>query len=132
MYGDLETVLVLVQQALDLEEVFLIEGVERVLDVVPHFGVDLPAAVAQSQRQIRLACLLGLNLLGNHNKAGDNDLVLEAGTVGKKKFFHGYPIERDFLMPRKPSVRPAYLKTRLIFSSFSESSRWFLWLLWFQ
>ena len=47
MNGELEPVLVLIDQTLDLDEVVLVEGVDRILDVVPHFAFDVAAAVAQ-------------------------------------------------------------------------------------
>src|SRR5580658_5304422 len=54
---DLETVLILVEQAFDLEEVLLLESVDRVLDVIPHLGFELAGAITQNQRQIRFAAL---------------------------------------------------------------------------
>ena len=72
MDGELEAVLVLVEQAFDLEKVVLFEGVDGILDVVPHLGFDLAAAVAQSERQVRLAGFLGLDLLADDNEAGDD------------------------------------------------------------
>ena len=78
----LEAVLVFVDQALDLEEVILLEGVENFFDVVPHLGFDLAAAVAEGERQIGLAGFLGLDLLGDHDKSGGDDLVFVLGAVG--------------------------------------------------
>src|SRR5579863_7641319 len=60
--GDLEAVLVLVEKAFDLEEIILLEGVEGVLNVVPHFGFDLPSAVAQGESEIRFSGLFRLYL----------------------------------------------------------------------
>src|SRR5579864_403731 len=54
---ELKPVLVSVQKALDLEIVFLIESVERILDVVPHLGFDLPTPVTERKGQVRLAGL---------------------------------------------------------------------------
>src|SRR5229473_469400 len=42
--GELEPVLVLIDQPLDLDEVILAKGVDRILDVVPHLAFDVPAA----------------------------------------------------------------------------------------
>ena len=72
---DLEAILVFVEQAFDLEEVILLEGVDGVLDVVPHLGFDLAAAVAESQREVGFAGFLGLNLLGNDHETGSDDFV---------------------------------------------------------
>src|SRR5580698_1266919 len=55
---DLEAVLVFVEQAFDLEEVVLLEGVDRVLDVIPHLGFDLTGSITQDERQIGLSSLL--------------------------------------------------------------------------
>ena len=62
MDGELEAVLVLVDQALDLDEVVLLEGVDGVLDVVPHLGFDVAAAIAQGEGQVRLTAFLGFDL----------------------------------------------------------------------
>ena len=78
MHRELKAVLVLVDQAFDLEEVILLEGVEDLFNVVPHLGFDLAAAIAESERQIRLAGLLGFDLLGNHDEARGDDLVFLA------------------------------------------------------
>src|SRR5208337_5139075 len=51
--GELEAVLVLVDQTLDFEEVILLESLEDLLDVVPHFGFDLAAAVPESEGEVR-------------------------------------------------------------------------------
>ena len=73
--GELEAVLVLVDEAFDLEEVVLLEGLEDFLDVVPHFGFELAAAVAESECEVGLPGLLGLDLLDTTTKAGGDDLV---------------------------------------------------------
>ena len=43
----MKTVLIFVQEALDLNEVVLLEDVQRVLDVVPHFGFHLSGTIAE-------------------------------------------------------------------------------------
>ena len=47
--GELEAILVFVDESLDFKEVVLLKGVEKLLDVVPHLGFDLSRAVAQSE-----------------------------------------------------------------------------------
>ena len=74
MDGDLKSVVVFVEQAFDLDEVFLLKGAEGILDVVPHLGFELTGTVAKCQSQVRLAGFLGLDLLGNHHKAGNDGL----------------------------------------------------------
>ena len=85
---DLEAVLVFVEQAFDLEEVVLLEGVDRVLDVIPHLGFDLAGAITQDQRQIRLSGLLRLDLLGNDHKTRGDDLVFVVRAIGQEEFLH--------------------------------------------
>src|SRR5271155_5952744 len=51
--GELETVFVFVDEAFDLEKIVLLENVEDLIHVVPHLGFELPAAVAESEREIR-------------------------------------------------------------------------------
>ncbi len=55
MNGDLEAVLVFIQQAFDFEVIILFEAVNSVFDVVPHFGFDLTATVSQGERNVGLA-----------------------------------------------------------------------------
>ena len=55
MDGELKPVLVLIYQPFDFNEIVLLEGVERVLDVVPHLGFQMTRAICQSESQIRLA-----------------------------------------------------------------------------
>ncbi len=86
--GELEAVLVLVDEALDLEEVVLLEGVEDFFDVVPHFGFELAAAVAESEREIGLAGFLGLDLLADDDEAGGDDLVFVARAIADVEVFH--------------------------------------------
>src|SRR5580704_11639705 len=86
--GDLEAVLIFVEQAFDLEEVVLLEGVDRVLDVVPHLGFDLAGAITQDQRQIGLSGLLRLDLLGDDHKTRGDDLVFVVRAIGQEEFLH--------------------------------------------
>ena len=59
MDGNLEAVLIFVEQTFDLDEVILLEGVvDRILDVIPHFGFELTGPITQDQRQIRFAGFL--------------------------------------------------------------------------
>ena len=88
MDGELEAVLVLVDQAFDLDEVILLEAVDGVLDVVPHLGFDVAAAIAEGQSQIGLAALLGFDLLGDDDEGRSDDLVLVLNAVGNEKFLH--------------------------------------------
>ena len=75
----LKAVFVFVDQALDFEEVILLEGIENFLDVVPHLGFDLSAAVAQGEREIGLARLFRFYLLGDYNKGGGDDFIFVIG-----------------------------------------------------
>ena len=60
-----------------------------VFDVVPHLGLDLAGAVAEGERQVRLAGLLGLDLLRHHHEAGRDDLVfLLRCSRGDEELFH--------------------------------------------
>src|SRR5580704_2135707 len=88
MNSELEAVLILVNQAFDLEEIVLLEGIEHFFHVVPHLGVELPAAVAESQSEIRLPGFLGFDLLADHDKVGGNDLIFVAGAVADVELFH--------------------------------------------
>ncbi len=87
--GELKAVLVLVDETFDLEEVILLEGVENFFDVVPHFGFELAAAVAEREREVRLAGLLGLDLLADDDEGRGNDLVLLSRAVADVEIFHG-------------------------------------------
>ncbi len=79
---DLKAVLVFVDQPFDFQEVVLLEGVESLLDVVPHLGFDLAAAVAQSQREVRLTGFLWFDLLGDDYEAGSDDLIFVITAFG--------------------------------------------------
>ena len=67
--GELKAVLVLVDEAFDLKEIVLLEGVEDFFDVIPHFGFELAAAVAESEREVGLAGFLGLDLLADDDES---------------------------------------------------------------
>src|SRR6266850_1428513 len=86
--GELESILVLVDQAFDLEEVVLLEDVDELLDVVPHLRFDLAGTVTEGKRQIRLTCFLGLHLFRHHYKSGSDDLVFLLRTIADEEFFH--------------------------------------------
>ena len=84
---ELKTILVLVDEALDLEKVVLLEDGDEFVDVVPHLGFDLAAAIRQDQGQIRLAIFFGLHLLRRHHEAGGDDLVFLLRTFGDEELF---------------------------------------------
>ena len=86
--GELEAVLIFVDQAFDFEEVILLKGVEHFLHVVPHLGFELPAPVAKGQSEIRLSGFLRLDLLTDHDKIGSDDFVFVAGAVADVELFH--------------------------------------------
>ena len=77
------------RQAFDLEVVVLIVGVENVVDVVPHLGFDLTAAVAEGQGEVWLAGLLGLDLFGDYHECRGDDFVFVAATVANIEILHG-------------------------------------------
>src|SRR5207244_11334427 len=83
--GYLEAILVFIKQALDLDEVILIENVNGIFDVIPHFGFDVPAAIAERQREIGLSRFLGLYLLGDDNEAGGDYLILLLGAIAAEE-----------------------------------------------
>ena len=87
----LKPVLILIDQAFDLEEVVLLEAENEFIDVVPHLGFNLPGAIRQNQRQIRLAIFLCLDLLRRHHEAGGDDLVLLMNAFRYKELFHEPP-----------------------------------------
>jgi len=93
--GELKTILILIDEPLDLEKVVLLEGEDEFFDVVPHFGFDLARAICQGQRQVRLAIFFCLHLLRRHHEAGRDDLVFLLATFGDKKLFH----ERNLSSP---------------------------------
>src|SRR5689334_16044809 len=90
MDGQLPVVLVAVDQPFDFDVVVLLEDVNGLGNVVPHLGFDLPTAVGQGKGEIRLAAFLGFHLFGGNHKAGSDDLVFAAGTIGYVKIFHDH------------------------------------------
>src|ERR1700687_836659 len=88
--GELEAVLVFVDEAFDLEEIILLEGFEDFFDVVPHFGFELAAAIAERESEVRLPGFLGLDLLANHDESRGDDFVLQSRAIADVKIFHGW------------------------------------------
>ena len=105
---ELKTILVLVDEPFDLEKVVLLEGEDEFVDVIPHLGFDLAAAIGQDQRQIRLAIFLGLHLLRRHDEAGGDDLVFLLGTLGDEKLFHEPPRNRLAAWLQTPATHTAH------------------------
>src|SRR5579871_196690 len=89
MNRELEPLLVLVDQTFHFKKIVLLKSVEHFVDVVPHLGFQLTASVAQSQRQVRLTGLLGLDLFRNNHESGGDDLVLVADAIADVKVLHG-------------------------------------------
>src|ERR1700683_1197746 len=85
---ELKAVLILVDEAFDLEEVILLESFENFVDVVPHFGFELAAAVAEGERQVTLAGLLGFDLLAHDDESRSDDLILLPHAIADVKVFH--------------------------------------------
>src|SRR5215469_6993481 len=69
MNGKLETLFVFVDQALHLQKIVLLKGLENPVDVVPHFGFELAAAIAQREREVGLSSFFGFDLLGHDYKS---------------------------------------------------------------
>ncbi len=86
--GELEAVFILVDQALDLEEIVLLEGIEHFFHVIPHLGFELSAAITKSKSKVRLTGFFRFDLLADHDKVGGNDLVLVASAVADVELFH--------------------------------------------
>ena len=102
MNRDLEAVFVFVDEALNFQEIFLLEGADRILDVVPHLGFDLAATVGKRQCEIGLAAFLGLHLLGDHHEAGGNNFVFEFMAIGEEKVLHDvWPESVQAVVPRR-------------------------------
>ena len=89
MNRQLKALLVLVDQTLDFEEIILLERVENFLNVIPHLGFQLAAAVAERQGKIGLSGFLGLDLLGYDNKSRGDDFVFVADAIADIKILHG-------------------------------------------
>jgi hypothetical protein len=84
----LETILVFIDQAFDLEKIVLLEGVEDLFHVVPHLGFEMAAAVAEGKCEVWLTALLRFDLLGNYDEAGGNDLVFVLDALTDVEIFH--------------------------------------------
>ena len=91
VHGELRAVLVDLDQALHLDEIVAVEGVHHLGHVVPHLGVHLAGAVAEAEREVKLAALLLADLLGPHQEAGgDHPVGLEF--VDKGRFHENRPV----------------------------------------
>src|SRR2546427_498362 len=88
MDGELKPILVLVDQAFDFEEIILLEGLENVVNVIPHLSFQLAGAVSHGEGQIRFAGLFRLDLLSDDNKGRSDDLVLVADAVANVEVLH--------------------------------------------
>src|SRR4051794_37802116 len=88
MDRELETAIVFIDEAADLDEIVLFELIDGFGDAVPHLGFDLASAVSQGKRKVRVAVLLRLYLLGSNNEGGRDVLVLTLGGLVDKEFFH--------------------------------------------
>ena len=112
--GELRAVLINLDQALHPHEVVAIEGVHHLGDVVPHLGVDVAGAVAQDQRQVRLAALLLADVLRLNQEHGRDHLVrLQLADVGR---FHSticYFFEEDDLRLLSRSREPEHTQESL-------------------
>ena len=106
----LEAVLILVNQPFDFEEVVLLEDGDEVVDVVPHLRFDLPGAVGQEQRQVRLTIFFGLHLLRSDHKTGGDNFVFLLAAFRDKELFHEPPRHRP---PRKCKPEQAIGRSRV-------------------
>src|SRR4029077_6552975 len=88
MDSDLKSILVFVEQALDLDEVILLESVQGILHVVPHLGFDVAGAITERQRQVRFTRFFGLHLFDDDDEARGNDFVFVLDTIAYKEVFH--------------------------------------------
>jgi hypothetical protein len=59
MDGDLQVVAVRVDQTPDKDDIVPVEGVDRVLEVVPPLAHDLPGSIGEQDQGKLPACLLG-------------------------------------------------------------------------
>jgi hypothetical protein len=87
--GKLETLLVFIDEALDLEEIVLLKSIEHFLDVIPHFCFELAAAITECEREVRLAGFLRFDLLGYHDERRGNDFIFVANAIADVEIFHG-------------------------------------------
>jgi hypothetical protein len=88
MNRELETLFVLIDEAFDFQEIILLKRLEDFLYVVPHFGFNLTAAIAECEREVRLPSLLGLDLFGDNDKSGSDDLIFVARTIANVEVLH--------------------------------------------
>src|ERR1043165_1175803 len=88
VYRHLEPAVVLVDQAADLDEIVLLENAHNFGDVVPYLSVDVPAAVGQRKRQVRIAALFRFHLLDRDHEAGGYDLILVLRAIADVKVLH--------------------------------------------
>ena len=108
--GELPAAVVLLHHAFDLDEVVLLKRVHRVGHVVPHVGLQLAGAVGQRDRQVGVAVLLGLDLLGGDHEVRGDGLVLVLLAVADVEVFHretSMP-NRDALTMVEPLMVPQY------------------------
>jgi hypothetical protein len=68
MDSDLKSILVFVEQALDLDEVILLESVQGILHVVPHLGFDVAGAITERQCQVRFTRFFWLHLFDDDDE----------------------------------------------------------------
>src|SRR6266581_1777579 len=86
--SELETVVVLVKNTFDPDEIVLLKGVDGFGDVVPHLGFDLPTTIAERERKVRLAIFLGFDLLRGDYEAGSDDLILKLRGLLQEEILH--------------------------------------------
>src|ERR1039458_8171033 len=95
-------------QSLDLDEVVALEGLHDFGDVIPHFGVQLAGAVAELERQIRIALLLLPDLFGaNQEAAGDDRDWHRAGDPVRGSGFYRWPCAWPCRSPRSTACGAA-------------------------
>jgi hypothetical protein len=73
--GELRAVVVNLNEALDADKVVAVESLHDLGHVVPHLGLDVAGAIAQQQRQVRLARLFLPDFLGVHDECGHGRFV---------------------------------------------------------
>jgi hypothetical protein len=64
------------------------------VDVVPDLGLNLPGAVGKRKRNVEVAGLLRLDLLGGDDESGGDGLVLVLRAIAYEKVLHNGPILR--------------------------------------
>jgi len=124
----LEAVFVFVDKTFDLDEVILLETVDSILDVVPHFGFDLPGPIPNREGQIGLARFLWFDLFVDDDEGRDDDLVFLLRAVGNEEIFHAPGRAALHHYGRKQLLAPpVYFIALRTSSSFSVFSRQPLW-----